>query len=503
MIVFRNLDWAVSRTLHTLTAFVMPVGRNDLAGILVRNTAALDGEAQLDRALQTIREMGLLAGDPVVRGYALHPDAKTLARNSLGPVGCRLSDAAASDYIGALPAGRLEDVHGLGDLAAPVNLFHLRLRLEDPEGAWRVYTHHLSDPALQKFNFCREAVQWLMQLFPAGLSGTAPGLSDRQRVSALWDLAYAFQKMGSVDKAADLWTALAFEEHSDQKRRLLRASLGAALAYLGRLRDADEQFRGLLLASRKASLGTQVLAGHRFADLLATCGRHGDALALLRAVVARSADIDPGEHVVMAHTFHARELAYAGEIEAAAEVVRRAVTLAAAADQVRAAIDARVAEAALMLARGEHESARNELCDVVNLAHEHQHAAAEMRAMIALGRAHRLVNDADRARTILQSAIELTSANSFRVMQSMATLELAETLLAAGDNSSAEVAATQAWNLAICDGAPYVVRDVVERARAILDETGCVRMPLPEHRGHGKLPGIREALSAMFEVEVE
>src|SRR5437763_7680032 len=116
MIALDNLDWAVSRTLHALAVFAMPVVRRDLAGILVHNTATLADDAQLDSALQTIREMGLLAGDSGARSYDLHPDVKVLVRNSLGPVGCSLSDRTASDYVGALPVRRGDEIHGLDEL---------------------------------------------------------------------------------------------------------------------------------------------------------------------------------------------------------------------------------------------------------------------------------------------------------------------------------------------------------------------------------------------------
>ncbi len=346
--------------------------------------------------------------------------------------------------------------------------------------AAEVFEDQLEDATLYRPDARSQGGELLERLFPDGLDAL-PRLREPTRQSyALHSLAVGYLWSGRPGAAAPLFRATAELDRRQGDAKgdcdgLCNRSLASRLA--GGLRVAESSARAaLILARERGDRFRQAVSLQWIGLTLAVRGAADAEAALRQALDLWTSQSEPlGECLLQA--FLAQRALWMDDPVGARASAERAVQLATTAGaEVDASRAARLLGIVAML-EGDLTDAGKHLDDALRLARTCYRVEEELPTRVALAELIRRRGEPERAREYLDEVWGAAERGPYPTFHADARVVLARLERDAGNTAEAITAATRAFELAWCDGPPFVYHRGLERAKALLDELG---VPEPE-----------------------
>lgn len=451
----------------------------------------------LDSDLRDLITRGLLHHDVKEKRFDLHPIVRHYAYDRLSAPDRDATHTRLRDYFAAVP--KVDKVKCLEELAPVIELYHHTVRAGKLDEAGTLYRDRLRDALYYQLGAYPLIIELLLPLFPDG-ENHPPRLKDESdQAWTMNELANSYSLNGQPRRAVPLYERqnTIRQKQGEIGKCNLAISLGnvAFMAQLpiGALRAAESNLRRSFALCREIKDEFWEAVAHlelgRFRAYCSTVAESETSLAtaltmfeirehmqgqgttwayralrellLLRAAASRQKAQDRSSLLASSSALSPANRA----LEMADEVAR--TTYPIERDYVRAHW---LLGAAHRVA-GEHAEAEHHLHEALERCRRISAVDAEADILIDLARLRAATGKPDEAQRLAEEALLITERSGYVLQGADAHLELAKLALARGDKPTAKTHATEARQLATCDGPPdYTYKVAYDEAGALLEE---------------------------------
>lgn len=476
----RGLGDAQRGVLHTLAAFRMPAGWETLRALLTGEDKACPNERRLDAVLTELEDRGLVGWDKRANRYDLHPIVRGVVWQALDGRARHGIYGELHGYFDALPKVDYERVERLEDLTAAIELYHALVGLERYDDAYDVFWDELEKATLYRLSASRKRAELLQRLFPDGVDAPPRLQAARAQSYTLNALALAYKLGGEPGRAVPLFRrCIAIDEREGDQRgaAVSLCNLSDTLRLAGKPREAEYMARrALWLCRQKQDRYWEAVSLQWIGLTLALCGNAGVSETALRRALAifSRRRIEQSEGVLTAYL--AQRLLWLGKPGPALPLARRAWDLASVERRERDFIRAARVHGTAALRLGDLDTAGQRLRHALTRARAVNLFEQELPALTALAELHRQNQDYAGARDLLDHLWEPARRGPYPTFHADALNVLAQIEREERNRDAAVATATQAYELAWCDGPPYAYHYGLAQARRHLE---ALNAPLP------------------------
>jgi hypothetical protein len=450
-----GLEEAEANVLRIIAAFNSPTSYGTLADLLVGDDKTFANEDELDIALTELEDRGVIGWDREANRYDLHPVIRGIIWNSLNKTDQRSLYTRLHDHLAASPKiDNWRKVKKLDELTPSTELYYTLVGLERYDEAADLLQNRLYRPLRYTFSNGQQLVALLELLFP-DRQQLPPLRKSADQTWAIDALARAYQMTGQVERAVPLY------EQSNQLKEAINYTndlstgwrdLSYAQRLVGRLHYAEfAARRALELDAQEENLRLHSLSLQVLGLALAARGHFEESAKALDY----SLDLADRSDANRAYNHQAIRALWFGDHSAAFDW----------ADKGMQYCKQKRLEAGLILANrlyGEAalglnmlDLAQDQLATALAQARAVKLVEEEIAALIALAEVRRRHNQLELAREALDDVWEACETGPYRLLHADACNVLAHIERDANDWGAAVGAATRAYELAWCDGAPY------------------------------------------------
>jgi tetratricopeptide (TPR) repeat protein len=487
----RGLTSVELHTLRMIAGFRMPAGMETVKALLIRDKQDGDSAKQpfnslkeLDLALTSLEDRGLLGWDRRANRYDLHPIVR-------GVVWSGLEDARRKDiydslhnHFEALPMiENWQKVESLEDLTPAVGLYNTLISLGSFDEALIIFKERLEDATLYRLNASLLRVELLRDLFPDGLD-TLPRLTTTQDQSFILNsLALGYHFSGKPCPAIPLFefSDKIYECENDyEEYSSALYNMSNSLRFIGKIYRSENTARKAFAIDRghkdRFSEGLSLsLIGLAFA----LRGNHEQAEIALHCSLQILTDQNHQQSEGLINAYLAQQALEKEDTAAARPLADRAWELAAVCRYEIDFIRAARLQGSAALHLGDLNTADERLHHALTRARRVQLVDQELPALIALAQLHSRQNEPEKAREMLEDVWESAERGPYPMFHSDALNVLAQIEQEAGNKDAAIKAATDAYCKAWCDGPPYAYHYGLTNARKLLATLDAPEPTLP------------------------
>jgi hypothetical protein len=520
-----DLDEPLKRVLHTVAAFYVhvPVPYKTLDELFVSGREAGRRhepftEDSLDKALTELEGRGLLGWDRAANRYSMHQIIRgTVCSGLTGDAGREIYEGLLEYFRARSGRKNCQQVKSLEDLTAETEHYNALIKLGHYEKAGRVFMTLLDKQLAYCLGYHRRRAELLRLFFPDGLSAAPRHKRKGGQTFILGAIAAAYLLCGQYRLAASLYET-ELERLREMETRVPRSKthgvltalrkMGIAVGQMGRLHGAERSFREALLEARKIKERFLVAICSQWLGILrATRGDIESARAILGRAAGILSDLRRSQSLGLVYAFLAQCELWRGDPDAAQQLIDRARQLPELKDRdlirVRRLQGAAALARAARLAGGQRPEEAGEQLRIaeenfnfaLHRARAVTHIREELQSLIGLAELEWRRNSPQASRSLLDDVTELAACGPDTLSHADALILSAQIELGEGNRAGAAAAARKAYELAWCDGPPYAYRWGLERARALLAESGGEepRMPDFDPAKHPPLPDVDAA----------
>jgi tetratricopeptide (TPR) repeat protein len=498
----RGLSAAELRTLHVIAGFRMPASMDAIRALLIRADDQDDvpdkpfgSVSELDAALTTLEDRGLLGWDRGGNRYDLHPIVRGVVWTELDDVTRMALYGTLRDHFDAIPTPNYLEIDSLDDLTPAVELYNNLINLKKYDEAAQVFQDRLDEATHFRLSASRLRVELLERLFPDGLDG-ATVLNPATLSSALNSLGLAYNLSGRPGAAVPRLRrayAIDIQENDLEGGVVGLGNLSDALRLSGKLREAETCARTALTIARAE--GLRLLEGASLSHIglvLVARGALKDATEAFRRAlrILRQEGVWQSEGWIS--TYLGEIALREGQAARATDLANRACEIAGAVRNERERIHALRIQGTAALSVKQYVKASERLDDALRRARAVSLVEEQLPALVALAEWHHQQGEDPQAMDILEEVTEIAAAGPYLLFHADALNVSSRIHLDAGRRTDALATATHAYNLAWCDGPPFAYQWGLEVAKAHLAKLGAVEFRLPpfEESQHEPMPEV-------------
>ncbi len=482
--------------LSRLAAFRSPVAYDTLAALKL-----FKKEEQLERALEELRERGLLFFDAEVGRYDLHPVVRQYSYD-------RLPDKAGvhtqlRDYFSNALGPEKDKIQTLADLTPVIELYHHTMRAGKFDEAWDLFYERLDHDTFYSFGAYQLRIEMLREFFPAG-EDKPPCLNEESaQASLLSGLANSYSFSGRPCRALTLYErAIEIYEHETMEKRDLAISLGAvgSAAYLplGALKAAERNQRRRIELNRKIdNKKDEGTARYELGRILSYRGEFKEAETEFGLALEAKKDHFQAQGLVWA--FYAHRALLMGDHEAARTAAQKAFEvlekitekdfsgvaekkLSVERDRIRSEwlLGAALAGPAVASSKKQDKllaEAETHLTEALTRCRRINLVEMEPDILLAWAGWQKAKGRLQGAKKQAEEALTIADRCEYRLKQAEIHNFLAGLALAENDRKTAQHHAAIAYERAWCDGPPHCYKPALEEAERMLKQLGA---PLPK-----------------------
>ncbi len=478
----QNLSDKDRQVLHIIAAFRMPASYDTLTALLIGEGKPCAAERELDALLTELEDRGLIGWDKRANRYDLHPIVRGVVWSGLADNTRRAVYTTLQIHFDSLPKiDDWEDVNSLEDLMPAIELYNTLIGLGRYDDAEILFCEQINKATLYRLNASRQRAELLEMLFPDGLDKLPRLSSPSGQAFTLEALALAYQYSGQPNRAAPLYrrnNIIRSEMEDDDNLAIGLDNLSAVLRLMGLLYESEAAARHALGITRKQN--------NRFDEgvslsllgwTLAARGVVSDSeLSLQRSLLLASLT----DEAIFELSYLAEHALWLGKHNVANNLANRAWNSAIQYGKFeRGFILAARLQGAAALALNGFAKADERLHYALTRARAVNYVEEELPALIALAELRRRQNDLKAARELLDDVWEYAEREPYPLHHADACNVLAQVERDEGNHAAAVEAATQAYQLAWCDGPPFAYHWGLEKARKHLQELGAGEPQLP------------------------
>lgn len=471
-------------TLRVIAGFRMPANMKTVKALLLQedeketdDNQVFENLTDLDQALSSLEDRGLLGWDRQANRYDLHPIVRGVVWHRLADEDKQGVHSSLRTHFSAIPIEEdYTKVESVEDLRPAIELYHSLIALGLYEEAFEIFRDRLSKATLYRLSANRLRVDLLVLLFPEGEDVLPPLTNKRQQSFCLNALAQGYLFSGQVGKAIPFYDKASRidEQENDQKNwstslrnlshaqrlysKLYSAQWSALKALELSIKIEDTYRKGVSFYNLAVALFLQAeypKSEESFANAQKcfTLVKLSQWIGLNCAYQAESAILQAKYLEAQAHASQAWEMAHEFRLEA---------------DFIRSAR----LQGTVALHLGDLAKAHERLQHALSRARAVQLVEEELPTLTALAELLRRQGDPTKARDYLEDVWEAAERGPYPLLHADALNVLAQIERDAGNTDAAIEAATQAYRLAWCDGPPYAYHYGLENAKAHLVALG-------------------------------
>lgn len=456
-----GLDDNARKVLHTIAAFRMPASYDTLAAMLIGNDKSFADESQLDAVLADLEDRGLLGWDKIANRYDLHPIVRGVTWNGLDERGKHGVYETLHTHLEAMPDpfSDWQQVNSLEDLAPAIELYNTLIGLGRYKDAYIVFRDRLNKATLYRLSASRQRVDLLEMLFPDGVD-QLPHLSDvAKKAFTLNVLAQGYQYSGQPGRAVPL-----FRRHNEIQENLknednLRiglSNLSDALQLSGALWESESSAcRALIIVTTGRFDRFDKAVTLRIISLtLIVRGLKESLYPLKRAIYIMEHEKFPRpQWTGYIQNTYASYLLWLKDYDNAQSIAKSALMLSEQPYRYEPGyICALRLQGGAALGMSDLDRADELLHHALMRARAVNFVEEELPALVALAELHRRRGEPEKARERLDEIWEAAERGPYPLLHADGLNVLAQIERDAGNTEAAIKAATQAYELAWCDG---------------------------------------------------
>jgi tetratricopeptide (TPR) repeat protein len=479
-----GLDEMDRQVLETIAAFRSPASYDTLTALVVGEGKPCQTEQELDLVLTELEDRGLVGWDKRANRYDLHPMVRGVVWNGLEEATRHGVYTRLQVHFEALPM--IEDhlqVNNLEDLAPAIELYNTLIGLGRFQEASQFYFEKLDKALLYRLGANRQRIELLEMLFANGLDQLPKLNSFDQQASTLNALGVGYHYNGQPGRATELLQhciRILTVNYDEKKHAVGLVNLAYALWFSGSLYEAEVAARRALQITRMHGILYSEGISLGFLSLLFAT----ENLALEADLAfRRSLGFFREEHLnqlkSVFYSYQAEWAVWQGDFILARSQAGRTQQLASfksfEGDNIRT--DRLQGQSALGL--GELIQAGEWLHLALTRSRKINRIQEELPTLIALSELYRRQGDEKAARELLDEVWEAAERGPYPMLHADACNVLAQIEQDAGNNAEAIKAATQAYQLAWCDGAPYAYHWGLIKAHQHLRALGAPEPKMP------------------------
>jgi tetratricopeptide (TPR) repeat protein len=520
----RGLPKEHRTVLRTISAFRMPANWHTLRALFVGSTEAgrhpapivgsdrkqkkmgetrrrgqtrkpCPSEAALDLILQELEDRGLVGWNKTANTYDLHPIVRSVVWLGVNKWLKRTIYRNLHRHFSPLSAHGSEKQFGnWGELSPSVELFNTLVGLERYDDAYRLYVSRLDKAINHRLGDSRRAIELVESLF-VDRDVAQPRLQKPEYLaSALAGLAMAHKHNGRPGLAVPLFG------QSYTIRKNLRAgtasvsegyNLSLTYTLVGRLRSAETAGRQALVTARQnRSRYDEAISLRCLACFLAAIGDYQRAMtASARARRLREDGVyqlgEGSDDVIQSLC-----CMLLGDPEAAHLLASTGCKVCALNGHERDGIRSLRLLGQTALALRNYDAAKTWLTDAAARARSIHFVEEELPALIAIAELNRSCGQYDSSREVLDRIWMPALLGPYPLWHADAFNILAQLERDQGHISAASEAAVAAYNLAWCDGPPYVYYSAFRQSLRHLNELSVPEPYLLQQSAWPSLPDV-------------
>ncbi|MEO1263670.1 MAG: hypothetical protein AAFZ15_32970 [Bacteroidota bacterium] len=509
----KGLSTEELQTLQVIAGFRMPVSMRTLKALLVKTdversitfsslmekvknifTKTEKGEEisnqifpsrkELDQALVTLEDKGLLGWDRLSNRYDLHPIVRGVVWNNLDTDGQYEIHGSLRNHFEAMP--NIKDftkVESIEDLRPAIELFNFLIEMKLYDEAYDVYLDRLQEVTLYRLSANNLRVELLEMFFTNDIE-QPPTVSSKMRQSnILNDLGIAYLYSGMPNKA------MLLTERADELSRSLKkyygqavylSNLSSTFLTIGQLYKTEATLKkGLMLARKHEDLYAERAILQKLGKVLSYRGKINRAIKTLELKIKFSKDVAHKQSEGKGKAFLSQVLLLDSRHQIAKELADQAWELAASRRSERDFIRAAYLQGFAAMHLNDLLTADERLHFALKKVRTAQLVEDELQVLTALAEFHRRKKEPTKAREYLDDTWDYAEEGPYPLFHADALNILAQIEIDAENKKAAIAAATKAYQKAWCDGPPYAYHYGLENARRLLKELGAPEPDLP------------------------
>jgi tetratricopeptide (TPR) repeat protein len=479
----RNLSANIREVLNTIVTFRMPASYVTLEALLVGADKACHSVQDLDRALTELEDRGLIGWDREANRYDAHPIVRGIVWQLMDVKDQRDIYESIASHFEPMGVPYYENVESLADLTPAIERYHTLISLGRYENAFTLFHDRLDRATLYRLAAYRERIGWLERLFPQGLDALPALSTQTYQYSSLNALAQSYLFSGQPLLAIPLFQksiAIAERRHDDAAQRVGLCNVCSALAETGALRQAiGDARRAVILSRRQEDAFQEGVTLQIFGSLIS---RVGDRV-LGQVAIARGARLFADQGSSQPKCVTTARLAecalWIGDVAKGRLWADLAWELAAVERLERDFIRAAILQGRIACYEGNLTRADERLHYALTRARTRNMLEFELQTQIAIAGLELHRGRLPEARCCLDDVWEPAEHGPYRLLRADAYNVLAAIAIAEGGQRAAIDAATEAYNAAWCDGAPYAYHWALQKAKAHLARLGAPEPDIP------------------------
>jgi tetratricopeptide (TPR) repeat protein len=474
-----ELDEVARKTLQILAAFRRPTGYGALLALLVGEGKPCSNEKDLDPIFNELENRGLLGWDERANRYDLHPIVRGVIWKNLGSVDRKQIFTNLRSYFEATPMiNDHRKIRTLEDLTPALGLYDALIGLKLYDEACDLFYQRIGKAMHFRLSASRQQAVLLEQLFPDG-TDAKPRLSESNAQGFAFNtLGQAYKLIGQPGKAAPMirsYIAISEEANDYENLAVGFCNMADIALQSGRLREAEFAARSGLILSRRLEKIMQAVANLDYwGTTLAVCGRTRQSL---RALTHSMRIAERSLNHYRPYDSLAMRALWSEDFKEAYRWAKKALANSSVAGFMRGKIRAHRLLGIAYLGLLDFKNAENQLQEALVLSREAMLAEEELPTVTALSEIHRSNRELLLSRGVLTGFWEIAESGPYPLFYADALNVLAQIERDAGNMAAAIKAATQAYQLAWCDGPPYAYHWGLVKAQKHLEDLGA---PLPE-----------------------
>ncbi|MCB0844968.1 MAG: DUF4062 domain-containing protein [Bacteroidetes bacterium] len=499
----RGLTQAELRTLQVIAGFHMPASIETLKALLIQTEEEKEkrfhSTADLDKALTTLEDKGLLGWDRKVNRYDLHPIVRGVVWSHLDIDRQYEIHGSLRSHFEAMPVIKHTDVESLEDLRPAIELFHSLMEMKLYWEASGVFYNRLNKATLYRLSANQLRVELLERFFTKGIE-ELPALNSKDwQAWILGALATGYHFSGLPGKAIPLYERdeeICHAERDEKNQAIVLANLSDNLRLTGKLYRAEKTVKKGLILDRKIQdnyANTNSIA--YLGQALAYRGEYQKAQKALEFKIKLSVKNNRKQAECVDKAYLSQVFLLNGQYLQSRDFADQAWELAAVRRLERDFIRAALFQGLIALRSGNIQKADERLNYSLRKIRTVQVIDEELQILNALAEFHHKKNEPEKAREYLEEIWDRAEQGPYPLFHADALNILAQIEIAAGNHKAAITSATQAYQKAWCDGPPYAYHYGLEKAKGLLKELGAEEPEMP--------PFDPSKFEPMPEVEIE
>lgn len=496
----RGLYEKAAQTLSMIAGFRMPASYDALFALLVGESKACLSEHELAAVLKGLEDRGLIGWDKGANRYDLHPIVRWVAWSRLSEDKRQKVWTSLLDYLETVPLpDDYRKAHSLADISLVIERYYIQTELKKYDDAALLFLKHLEKVVFYRVTVNQQIVDLLRRLFHDPEKPGVPVLNDvKSQIGILIAMADAYAFTGSEKDAKRHYLQsieLCSESHDEFLAQNFQG-LALTLARSGKLHSAEVAARrALVIARRLETPFWEARSSRKLGLVLASRGRIIDALRILNRTKIAFDELEDPHWIGATRNYIARCKLWQGEYETAMKAAREAHSLVREEFCEPCSLSSKRLEGLCALAMNRVEAAEECLIHVLENARLVRLPRETIETLQALAQVQLQKGDLRSARNSLNDIWTTAKSGPYPLVHADALNVLAQIERDEGNTPAAIVAATQAYQLAWCDGPPFAYHWGLEKAKNHLKE---LVAPVPE------MPQFDEStFEPMPEVEID